>query len=33
MARLRVGIVGLGRNGRSFVRGYAQSELLSLIHI
>lgn len=30
MARLRVGVVGLGGNGRAFVRGYAMSELCEL---
>lgn len=33
MAKLRVGIVGLGRNGSAFVRGYALSELCDLVAV
>ncbi|MGD9495886.1 MAG: Gfo/Idh/MocA family protein [Armatimonadota bacterium] len=33
MAQLRVGVVGLGGNGRAFVRGYAMSELCELVAV
>ncbi len=33
MADLRVGVVGLGGNGRAFVRGYAMSELCDLVAV
>lgn len=33
MDRLRVGVVGLGGNGRAFVRGYEMSELCDLVAV
>lgn len=33
MSGLRVGVVGLGGNGRAFVRGYAASELCDLVAV